>query len=135
MNRRYRRQKPVVEINITPFTDVILVLLVIFMIATPLLSQSGVKVRMPKRQASKPVVSKPPVSIGITRNGVIYLEKEPVTSEELKERMSAFYTKDNSVAVILDIDKSAQFKNISEVLNILNELGISNINIATVAER
>lgn len=134
MNRRYRRQKPVVEINITPFTDVILVLLVIFMIATPLLSQSGVRVKMPKPQASKPVTTKPPVTITITKDGVVRLEREAVTGEELQEKMLVIYTRDPSVAVILNIDKAVQFKDISYVLNILNDLGVKNINIATIAE-
>ncbi|MDD4955461.1 MAG: biopolymer transporter ExbD [Candidatus Omnitrophica bacterium] len=134
MNRRYRRQKPVVEINITPFTDVILVLLVIFMIATPLLSQSGVRVKMPKPQAAKPVTAKPPVTITITKDSVVRLEKEPVTGEELQEKMLVIYTRDPSVAVILNIDKTVQFKDISYVLNIVNELGVKNINIATVSE-
>ncbi len=75
------------EINITPFTDVILVLLVIFIITTPLISQTNIKVDLPKAKSAKPLegASQIQTEITITREGPVYLDGKLVTRRELKE--------------------------------------------------
>lgn len=134
MNRKLRRKKLVAEINITPFTDVILVLLVIFMITTPLLSQSGLKVSLPQAQTAQALESQASVLITITRDGPIYLDKKLVTNKELKEKIATLHNHNPSVAVILNIDKAVQYKDMVKVLDILSELGINNLNMAAVQE-
>lgn len=134
MNRKLRRKKLVAEINITPFTDVILVLLVIFMIATPLLSQSGLKVSLPQAQSAQALDLKASPLITITRDGPVYLDKKLVTNKELKEKMSASRKNNPSLSVILNIDKAVQYKDMVKVLDILSELGINNLNMAAVQE-
>lgn len=130
MTNGRRGQRLVAEINITPFTDVILVLLVIFMITTPLLSQSGMDVELPKASSAQSLNTKTDVMITITKDGAVYLEGRAVTKDELKERMETVKRYGSNVAVILNIDEGVQFKNVVNVLDVLRGLGIKNFNIA-----
>lgn len=136
MNIKSRKQKLVAEINITPFTDVILVLLVIFMITTPLITQSMIKVKLPQAKSGVPVEGTRQVQAGITitNEGLIYLEEKLVTRKELKERIALIHEDNPGLSVLLRSDRLVQFKNIVGVLDILSELGIKNLNIAATAE-
>ena len=74
MNRRPIKQRVMTEINITPFTDVILVLLIIFMITTPLILQSSIKVNLPEAASGKPFTNTRQINITISDNNVIYID-------------------------------------------------------------
>ena len=136
MNIKSRKQKLVAEINITPFTDVILVLLVIFMITTPLITQSMIKVKLPQAKSGVPVEVARQIQAGITitNEGLIYLEEKLVTRKELREKIALIHEDNPGLSVILRSDRLVQFKNIVGVLDILSELGIKNLNIAATAE-
>jgi len=138
MNNRARKQRLVSEINITPFTDVILVLLVIFMITTPLISQLSLKVRLPQAKSGKPLEAGRQAQIladiTITNEGLVYLDEKLVTKKELKERIKMAHQGNPSLNVILHSDRMVKFKDIVGVLDILSELGIRNLNIAATAE-
>ena len=131
MNARERKQRLIAEINITPFTDVILVLLIIFMITTPLIIQSGIKVSLPNAASAKPNSSaRTQVNISVTNENLIYLENDLVTKKELKEKVRALHEDNPAIEVILLSDRLVRFKDIVAVLDILNELGIRKLNIA-----
>lgn len=137
MNRKPRKQKLVAEINITPFTDVILVLLVIFMITTPLIFQSSIKVKLPQAQSGEPLKSGRAVSqinVTISNEGLLYLDDMLVTRKEFKEKVRAIHRDNPGVAVILRSDRLVRFENVVGVLDILSELGIRNLNIAATTE-
>lgn len=130
MNARVRRQKAVAEINITPFTDVILVLLIIFMITTPLMLQSSIKVNIPNASSAKSSDSSGQMNITVTDKGVTYLDGSPVNKKELKEKVASSRKKNSDLKVMLFSDKSAKFSDIVAVLDVMNELGVRNLNIA-----
>ena len=134
MKRRPRADKLVAEINITPFTDVILVLLVIFMIATPLIFQASIKVNLPQASSAVPTKEIKQAYITLTDNGVIYFDKMPVTKRELKDKISAMRSKNSTISVVLRADKVTKFKDVVSVLDVLNELGIKNVNVAALSE-
>lgn len=136
MNVKSRKQKLVAEINITPFTDVILVLLIIFMITTPLISQSNLKVQLPKaKSGAKPESTKQSqADITITNEGLVYLNEKLVTRKELREKMAILYKDNPGLGVILHSDRAVRFKDIVSVLDLLTELGIKNLNIAAITE-
>jgi biopolymer transport protein ExbD len=131
MNQRLKgRKKPIAEINITPFTDVILVLLVIFMITTPLLLKTSIKVNLPHAGNAEASDSKDEISVTVTDKSLIYLDGAPVTREELKEKVSLAYKTNPDLKVILFSDRLARFKDIVGVLDTMKGLGIHNLSLA-----
>ena len=133
MNRKPRRRPLIAEINITPFTDVILVLLVIFMITTPLLSQSSLNVELPQSSNAKSNNLSTPLNITITKTGSIYLDGKPTTKPQLKEKVVGMQKAAKKVSVLLNIDQSSEFKNVVSVLDVLKELGVRDFNIAAAS--
>lgn len=133
-NKRSRKQKLVSEINITPFTDVILVLLVIFMVTTPLISQSTIKVKLPEAKSGQPLENEHHSKAYVTINneGLLYLDDKIVTRKDLRERLALLHTKNPDMGVILRADRSARFKDIVEVLDSLNTLAIAKLEIETL---
>lgn len=137
MNRKPRKQRLVADINITPFTDVILVLLVIFMITTPLISQSNIKVNLPEAKSGISIegARQTQVDIAITQEGPVYLDGKLVTKSELREKIKAMHRNNPDLSVIVRSDKSVRFQEIVNVLDPLTELGITKLNIATTNEQ
>jgi biopolymer transport protein ExbD len=135
MKRQFKKPSVVAEINITPFTDVILVLLVIFMVATPLIYQSSIKVSLPElARAGAMEGAKRCVDITVTNEGVVYLGDELVTSEELRQKVTQFFRAHPALEVVLRADRMTPFKNLAGILDMLSELGIKNLNIASGTE-
>jgi biopolymer transport protein ExbD len=136
LNRK-RKQRIVADINITPFTDVILVLLVIFMVTTPLMSQSTLKVKLPEAKSAQPMDNGNQTKAYVTVNneGVLYLNNKIVTRKELKEQLAAMQKKNPEIGVILRADKSSRFKDVVEVLDSLNELAIAKLDIETLTSQ
>jgi biopolymer transport protein TolR len=137
MNRRFRQRRLVADINITPFTDVILVLLIIFMIATPLISQCKIKVNLPKSKGNPTAESAGPeeADITITREGIVYLNEQMVTKNELRERVERLYRNNPDLNVIVRSDKFVRLQELVDILDPLTELGITKINLGTTKER
>lgn len=137
MIRKDRKQKLVSEINITPFTDVILVLLVIFMVSTPLIYHANIEVKLPDAKSAKPEnsASENKFYITVTGEGVIYLEKDVVTKKMLKERMAILRKKDPGLSVVLHADKEARFKDVVDVLDTLTQLEIKKLDIAALNQQ
>ena len=134
MRRRPRTGRLIAEINITPFTDVILVLLIIFMVATPLLLQSNIEVKLPQAKSGQPVANIKQAMITITDDGLVYLDKTLVTKKELKQGIAAFQKQNPQARVFFRIDKLVRFQDIVEVMDVLNELGVSNLSIAVTSK-
>ena len=129
-----RRQKLIAEINITPFTDVILVLLVIFMITTPLILQSNIRVSLPSSTTGQPLEQSRQISVMVTNEGIIYLDNKLTSKKMLKAEVTRLHQANPELEVILFSDKMVRFKDIVGLLDIFNELGIKNLNIATKTE-
>jgi biopolymer transport protein TolR len=129
-----RRQKLIAEINITPFTDVILVLLVIFMITTPLIMQSNIRVNLPSSESGQPLEQTRQINVMVTNEGMIYLDNKPTSKKQLKAEVTKLHQANPDLEVILFSDKMVRFKDLVALLDIFNELGIKNLNIATKTE-
>ncbi len=134
MRSPVKRQKLIAEINITPFTDVILVLLIIFMITTPLILQSNIQVNLPSSSTGKPLEVARQISVMITNEGLIYLDDKLASKKMLKADVGRLHQVHPDLEVILFSDRMVRFKDIVGLLDIFNELGIKNLNIATKTE-
>jgi biopolymer transport protein ExbD len=131
MKRRYQTPPIVADINITPFTDVILVLLIIFMIATPLLSQNSIEVKLPEA-SSRDVLDNPKqVQIVITAEGVVYLDNKVTSSKELKDQLTGLLKKDPDLKAVVAADQGCRFQEVVKVMDILRVLGVKGLNLST----
>jgi biopolymer transport protein TolR len=124
MKRKMRRPKLMSEINITPFTDVVLVLLIIFMIATPFIYQSSMKVQLP--QASKSEETSRDVIININAQGEVFLEDKKLDLDTLKYRLTAMVRSKPDTSVIINGDKNARYDSVIQVMDVLTRSGVKN---------
>ena len=129
-----RRQKPFTEINTAPFTDIILVLMAIFMVATPLVMQSSIQVNLPSSKTGESNKEARQISVMITSEGLIYLDNKITSKKTLKAEVGKLHQDNPELEVVLLSDKMVRFKDIVGLLDIFNELGIKNLNIATKTE-
>ncbi|NIY72199.1 ExbD/TolR family protein [Marivivens donghaensis] len=135
-SRRRRRRtsggsKAMAEINITPFVDVMLVLLIIFMVAAPLMTV-GVPVELPKTQASAlPTDEEEPLTVTITAEGVLLIQNTETEEGELVAKLQAIAAERSSDRIYLRADGSNAWNNVAEVMGLLNAGGFSNIGLVT----
>jgi len=112
------------EINITPFTDVVLVLLIIFMIATPFIYQSSMKVQLPK--VSKSEETQRDIIITINAHGEVYLEDVKLDLDALKYKLRAMVRSKPDASVIINGDKNVKYDAVMQVMDVLTRLGVKN---------
>lgn len=124
MKRKTRKSCLIAEINITPFTDVVLVLLIIFMIATPFIYQSSLKVQLP--QASKSEEASRDLIITINAQGEVFLEDKKLNLDALKYRLTAMVKNKPDTTVIINGDKNAKYDSVMQVMDVLTRSGVKN---------
>jgi TolR protein len=119
------------DINVTPLVDVMLVLLIIFMIAAPMLHQ-GVEVALPRADAPNlPLRVQDPLVISIDRNGRVYLKETAVETEELVSRVKSQIASRGDDTVFLKGDRDVPYGRIIEVLDVLHQGGIVHVGMVT----
>ncbi len=132
MPRRARRARaPMSEINVTPFVDVMLVLLVVFMITAPLLTV-GVAIDLPKTTVPEIPGQDEPLAVSIDARGKIFLQDTEVTLEELAPRLSAVIERKRNARIFVRGDKVIDYGRVMAVMGRLHEAGFRRI--ALVAE-
>jgi biopolymer transport protein ExbD len=124
MKREMRGSKLIAEINITPFTDVVLVLLIIFMIATPFIYQSSMKVQLP--QASKSEEISRDIIININARGEVFLEDKKLDLDALKYKLRAIVRSKPDTSVIINGDKNVKYDSVIQVMDVLTQSGVKN---------
>jgi biopolymer transport protein TolR len=120
-----RRRQALSEINVTPFVDVMLVLLIIFMVTAPLLQQ-GIDINLPQAKG-KEMSPTERVVITIKKDGKIYLDKTAVTLKSLNAKLS----KSTDKEVFLKADKSVPYGIVVAVMGELREIGIEKLGMVT----
>jgi biopolymer transport protein TolR len=119
------------EINITPFVDVMLVLLIIFMVAAPLMTV-GVPVELPKTQASAlPTDEEEPLTVTITAEGTVAIQNTETAQDELVSKLQAIAAERSSDRIYLRADGSNDWNRVAEIMGLLNAGGFSNIGLVT----
>ncbi|WP_298936653.1 protein TolR [uncultured Ruegeria sp.] len=129
--RRRGRAQPMAEINVTPFVDVMLVLLIIFMVAAPLLTV-GVPVDLPKTAASAlPGDNEEPLTVTLTAEGLVQIQTTDVLREELIGKLRAIAAERSSDRVFLRADGAIPYSQVMQVMGALNAGGFSNVGLVT----
>lgn len=116
MKKTAKRGRVMSEINITPFTDVVLVLLIIFMIATPALLQPGIKVELPKASAADANTEKN-LNITIDGNGSIYLDESKIDADKLKFEITRRLSVKPDMAVVVKGSKDVKYDVVVKVID------------------
>ena len=125
------RTRPMAEINVTPFVDVMLVLLIIFMVAAPLLTV-GVPVELPKTAAGAlPVDQEEPLTVTLTAEGQLQIQTTETPRGELVGKLRAIAAERESDRIFLRADGAVPYSDVMEVMGALNAGGFSNIGLVT----
>jgi biopolymer transport protein ExbD len=124
MKKRTRKSNLMAEINITPFTDVVLVLLIIFMIATPFIYQSGIKVQLPQGSTSEEISQD--IIITVDAQGNVFLEDTKLDLATLKVKMITRIREKSDTFVIVNGDKNAKYDSVIQVMDVLTQAGVKN---------
>ncbi len=130
--RRSRgRAQPMSEINITPFVDVMLVLLIIFMVAAPLMTV-GVPVELPDTAAQAlPTEPEEPLTVTLTGEGTLLIQTTEVAEEELVPRLQAIAAERDSSRIYLRADGASDWDRVAQVMGALNAGGFADIGLVT----
>ena len=123
---------PLSEINVTPMVDVMLVLLIIFMVAAPLMTV-GVPVQLPKTAAPKVSQPKQPVVVTINDQGQPFLDKELLPPEAVLPRLRELASADPSQVVLVRGDKAVAYGRIVEIMGQINAAGFSKVSLIAQA--
>ena len=133
-NNGRARYKPMSEINVTPMVDVMLVLLVIFMVAAPLLTV-GVPVELPQTQAPAITEQKEPLVITVNAEGKLFLQNGAVGDDELVPRLQAI-TKNNPQAdIYVRGDRAINYGRVMEVMGMVSAAGFTKVSLVTEQAR
>src|ERR1700759_2214224 len=127
---RRSRGRPMAEINVTPFVDVMLVLLIVFMVTAPLLTV-GVPVDLPKTKAQALSQDREPLSITVKRDGRIYLQNTPIAEEDLVAKLTAISQNGYDQRIFVRGDKSVDYGRVMEVMGLLSSAGFTHIGLVT----
>jgi len=118
------------QINVTPFVDVMLVLLIIFMVTTPML-QEGIDVDLPEVEASNISASDEPVVVTIDRKKHLFINDAPVKKDDLKRKLEAIRKLDSKKAVLLRADEHVPYGEVMSAMSDIRQAGITKVGMVT----
>jgi biopolymer transport protein TolR len=122
--------RPISDINVTPLVDVMLVLLIVFMVAAPLMTV-GVPLQLPKSAAAKAQEPKEPIVVSIDKEGKVFLDKEELTDEAILARLTAMATQDAEQVVLVRGDKEIQYGRLMEIMGQISNSGFRKVSLIT----
>ena len=129
-----QRKKLHAEINVVPYIDVMLVLLIIFMVLSPLLIQ-GIEVNLPKTDTTKMTIQNEPLVVSIDQNGNYFLnlgeEEIAISLDELKDKAFIIFDANPEIEVVFKGDGSVDFQSVAAAMAAIQSVGIEKIGIVT----
>ncbi|HEY7688937.1 MAG TPA: ExbD/TolR family protein [Dongiaceae bacterium] len=120
--------QPLAEINVTPFVDVMLVLLIVFMVTAPLM-MSGVELQLPKTSAAPLDKPQKPVIVSITADGALHLGDETLDDPAMKAKLAAVHGERADAIVYVRGDRSVPYGRIMEAITLVNEAGFAQVSL------
>jgi biopolymer transport protein TolR len=135
---RHKRLKLKSEINVVPYIDVMLVLLIIFMVTAPMLN-ANVDVNLPQANAKSLQDKKDPVIVSVDNEGHMYLtlgteKKEPIDADALKVKVGAFVQQNPDVSVLVAGDRDGKYDGVYQVLALLQQAGVAKVGLMSAPE-
>ena len=132
--RRRGKARPMSEINVTPFVDVMLVLLIVFMVAAPLLTV-GVPIDLPESQAKSLNTESKPITISVTSDGDIYVGEDQVEASQLLETLAEVAVNGTDERIYVRGDRVADYGSVMQVMGQLSGAGYTKIGLITEQEQ
>ncbi len=132
--RRGRRRALMSEINVTPFVDVMLVLLIIFMVAAPLLTV-GVPIDLPETQARALNSETQPITISVDPDGRVFLQETEVALDEIVPKLEAIGTTGYDERIYVRGDRAADYGTVMRVMARISAAGFRNLGLVTLQEQ
>ena len=132
--RRRRRHQPMSEINVTPFVDVMLVLLIIFMVAAPLLTV-GVPLDLPETQANPLEGATEPITISVAADGRIFMQETEIAADEVIPTLEAIAQNGYDERIYVRGDENADYGTIMRVMGRINAAGYKRLGLVTLEEQ
>lgn len=124
------KRAPVSEINVTPLVDVMLVLLIIFMVAAPMMTV-GVPIDLPETQAKAMNSETQPITISVKNDGEVFLQETPIPVDEIAAKLEAISTTGYSERIFVRGDATAPYGVIADVMARIQGAGFKNIGLVT----
>ena len=128
--RRGKRAGPMNEINMTPFIDVVLVLLIIFMVAAPLMTV-GVPLDLPKTQAAQLNMDQKPITLSIRSTGQVFLDEDELKDGDIITRLNASAKQGTDERVYVRGDKKVDYGRVAQVMAIVTGGGFKRVALVT----
>jgi len=122
------------EINVTPFVDVMLVLLIVFMVTAPLLTV-GVPVDLPQTRAKSLGEDREPLAVTVDKDGGIFLQNSPIGIDDLVPKLMAISENGYNQRIFVRGDKAVDYGKVMEVMGLLNAAGFTRIGLVTDAPK
>lgn len=132
--RRGRKLAPMSEINVTPFVDVMLVLLIIFMVAAPLLTV-GVPIDLPETEAKALNSETQPITVSVNSEGGIYLQETEIALDEVVPKLEAISTTGYDERIYVRGDTNADYGTVMKVMARISAAGFKNLGLVTLQEQ
>jgi biopolymer transport protein TolR len=134
MQRGNGVHRPLAEINVTPFVDVMLVLLIIFMVTAPMMQQ-GVDVDLPETNTQPIRVQDEPLILTVQKDGKVFLARREIPQAELREKLAAIFEGRDSRELFLRADKEAPYGLVVKALAAAREAGATKLGMVTEPEQ
>ncbi|MEL0246447.1 MAG: protein TolR [Alphaproteobacteria bacterium] len=130
MKKNYKKRKSISEINVTPFVDVMLVLLIIFMVTAPLLT-AGIKVNLPESTSILKNEKNDPITVTINSKGEIYLQKKKFTADGLIKKLKALKSQNKDLKIYIKGDKKLNYGKVMDLMSFINKSGFKKVALVT----
>jgi biopolymer transport protein TolR len=131
---RSSKSRPMSEINVTPLVDVMLVLLIVFMVAAPLMTV-GVPIDLPQTQAKELNTESKPISVTVSPAGEIFLQDQKVELEALVEQIAVIAPNGTEERIFVRGDQSANYGEVMRLMGVLSAAGYTKIGLVTAQDQ
>ena len=121
------------EINVTPLVDVMLVLLVVFIVTAPLIT-NAVHVNLPKTEETAPPDEKEAIYLSVDAQGKVFLEKQEIALEAIENELKSRKEKDPELALNLNADDGVQYGTVAKVMSSIERAGVTKLSVLTLAK-
>ena len=130
MKKNQKFKKTMSDINVTPFVDVMLVLLIIFMVTAPLLT-SGIKINLPESSAVLKNEKKDPVTVSINSKGEIFIQKKKFSKDQLIKKLNVLKKNNKNLKIYIKGDKKLDYGRVMDLMNLINSSGFKKVALVT----